>query len=174
MQISGWRLTEGTVNTVMYGAEREIRQEQQNRPKVVWLRKLCSYFLRGVCWRGKRAGTGTNFDHSDQKECNMKGGRPFSARKHILGYEGPLLAQDLHKSRWQTGTGHYTEQQEPRTPRPVGASPRLTHFSERVFNSPFQLLARFSWRCRLSFELVISHKAPLFLHTEWAKSYHLP
>lgn len=35
MQISGWRLTEGTVNTVMYGAEREIRQEQQNRPKVV-------------------------------------------------------------------------------------------------------------------------------------------
>lgn len=38
--------------TVMYRAEREVRQEQQNRSKVLLLRKLCfSLSWRGVCWR---------------------------------------------------------------------------------------------------------------------------
>lgn len=38
--------------TVVYRAEREVRQEQQNRSKVLLLRKLCfSLSWRGVCWR---------------------------------------------------------------------------------------------------------------------------
>lgn len=41
------------MNTVMYRAEREIRQEQ-NRPKALSLRKCCFYFLREECAGGKR------------------------------------------------------------------------------------------------------------------------
>lgn len=37
----------------------------------------------------------TNFGQSDQKECQGKGGVSFSARRQILGYESPLLAQGL-------------------------------------------------------------------------------
>lgn len=40
----------------MYRVEREIRQEQQNRPKALSLRKLCFHFLSGE-WAGER-GTG--------------------------------------------------------------------------------------------------------------------
>lgn len=55
MQISRWTLTQGDVNTVMYRAKREIRQEQ-NRPKALSLRKLCFYFLREECAGGGRKG----------------------------------------------------------------------------------------------------------------------
>lgn len=86
---------------VRYRAERDLRQEQRNRSKVLLLGKLCLFFLeRRTCQeKRKRAGMGTNFDQSDQKECQVKGGVSFSARKQILGYESPPLAQGLRKFR---------------------------------------------------------------------------
>lgn len=45
------------------------------------------------------ASVGTSFDQLDRKECKVKDGVSFSARKQILGYESPLLAQDLYRPR---------------------------------------------------------------------------
>lgn len=94
---------------------------------------------------------GTNFDQLDQKECQVKGRVSFPARKQILGYERPLLAQDLCKSSDRQGqaTKQINKSQE------CGglwvASRRLTHALKEFFISPSWLLGWFSWCCRLLF-----------------------
>lgn len=58
---------------------------------------------RSVLEGGDKGGCGYRLDQLKQKECQMKGGfhfqPPFLARKQILGYERPVLAQELCKSR---------------------------------------------------------------------------
>lgn len=82
----------------MDGAEREIRQEQQSRPRALAIRKLCFYFLRTL-GEGEGGG-GTSLDQLDEKECKVKGGVPFSARRQIDPWVGrTLLARDLRESR---------------------------------------------------------------------------
>ena len=134
-------------------AERDLRQEQQNRSQVLSLRKFCLFFLkRRTCQeKSKRAGMGTDFGQSDQKECQGKGGVSFSARRQILGYESPLLAQGLHKFWWHTRTGHHTEQRSWGSRGLWVASHRPTHsLKERSIFPPWPV-GWFSWCCRLLF-----------------------
>lgn len=136
---------------VRYRAERDLRQEQQNRSKVLSLRKFCLFFLkRRTCQeKRKRAGVGTNFGQSDQKECRVKGGVSLSARRQILGYESPLLAQGLRKFWWQTRPPHRAKKL--RIQKTVGSSHRPTHSLKEHSVFPSWPAGWFSWCRRLLF-----------------------
>lgn len=78
---------------------------------------------------GEKVGMSTNLDQLDGKECKVKGGVPFSARKQILGYERPCwLKTCLSPGDKGQATKQSNKSQESR-----GlwvARHRLTHFIE--------------------------------------------
>lgn len=168
---------------VRYRAERDLRQEQQNRSKVLSLRKFCLFFLkRRTCQeKRKRAGVGTNFGQSDQKECRVKGGVSLSARRQILGYESPLLAQGLRKFWWQTRTGHHTERRSWGSRRLwVPLTGRHTHWRSTLSSHPglrddFPDAAGYFSNWQLSIELLFSftlkEENPTTFHRD---DYQLP
>lgn len=93
---------------------------------------------------------GTNLDQSDQKECKVKGGASFSARKQILGDESPRWLGTCGSAGDTQGqaTKQSNKSQESRR---LQVAPHRWPHSLKLFLSPFQVLGWFSWCCGLPF-----------------------
>lgn len=128
MQISAdghW--SRGWWTRVTYRVEREIRQEQQNRPKALPLRKLCFYFLRGECAgeREKRQVWVLVLISWTERNVKWKMGFHFQQGNRSLGMKAPCWLRTC------IGPGDRQEQvrKQQHTPRLWVASSRLTHFT---------------------------------------------